>query len=566
MAGILDNLLFASMGRLLTDISMFAAVDDMPFSIIKIAMLLGWLAGCLYLVMLAEKSTLVPAEFRSTIQVCAIFFGPLIFLMLVILEKAGIIKRSLAPISSSDPREPIPHKPSVKAAKKSPPELPGKAKQLFTNLVPFAKDVLSKIWSSRSQQVDDVETLQLFDSSGTEISEIYGHASGGTANRHVLNLTSQIIDNALQMRASDILIDPIDQALYAVRLRIDGALRTVRQMPSETSRSVINSVKAVSNMDISERRRPQDGAFTARKGLISTSFRVATAGAMNGEKLSIRVLNQNASGFTLADVGIPDEQRTAILNAVNKPSGMVLVCGPTGSGKTTTLYSLLNQIDRLTHNVITVEDPIEAHLKDASQIEINAKADITFAKALRSILRQDPDVISVGEIRDEETASIALRAAQTGHLVLATIHCDSNANALIRLLDLGVSPLLLSSGLSLLISQRLIRRLCDHCKRPADLSPAVREQFEKNGIDTQYISMPGSCDVCGGTGYYGRMAICDVLHISEDMRAEIANSGTIMNKLRGEGEKKGKATLKSEALRYVIAGLTSLDELKRVVG
>ena len=293
---------------------------------------------------------------------------------------------------------------------------------------------------------------------------------------------------------------------------------------------------------------------------------MASAGALNGEKLSIRVLNQNAGKFTLADVGIPERQRTVIADAISKPSGMVLICGPTGSGKTTTLYSMLNQIDRLTHNVITVEDPIEAHLPDASQFEINAKADITFAKALRSILRQDPDVICVGEIRDEETAEIALRAAQTGHLVLATIHCDSNATALIRLLDLGVSPMLLSSGLSLLVSQRLMRKLCEHCKKPAQLSASMVQEFRQKGIDTKNIFEAGGCEQCGGTGYYGRMAICDLLVITDELRKEIANDGAISTKLRSEGEKKGRSNLKSEALRQVIAGITSLEELKRVVG
>ncbi len=298
----------------------------------------------------------------------------------------------------------------------------------------------------------------------------------------------------MQLRASDILIDPKDQNAYAVRLRIDGTLRAVRELPTETSKAVINSVKAVSSMDIAERRRPQDGAFTATKGDSHVSFRVATAGALNGEKISIRVLNQDAGRFTLGDAGIPERQRAVIAEAIGKPSGMVLICGPTGSGKTTTLYSMLNQIDRRTHNVITVEDPIEAHLPEASQLEINAKADITFAKALRSILRQDPDVICVGEIRDEETAEIALRAAQTGHLVLATIHCESNATALIRLLDLGVSPMLMSSGLSLLVSQRLMRKLCNACKKPAQLSPAMIQDFRQKGINTKNIFEAGGCE------------------------------------------------------------------------
>ena len=182
-------------------------------------------------------------------------------------------------------------------------------------------------------------------------------------------------------------------------------------------------------------------------------------------------------------MGLPEKQIAVIQGQIQKPAGMILVCGPTGSGKTTTMYAMLNEIDRFTRNVITVEDPIEAVLPEASQIEINPKADITFAKTLRSVLRQDPDVICVGEIRDEETAEIALRAAQTGHLVLATLHCESNATAIIRLLDLGISPLLLSAGLNLLVSQRLLRCLCERCKRPAQLSDSQIDGFRKKGID-----------------------------------------------------------------------------------
>jgi type II secretory ATPase GspE/PulE/Tfp pilus assembly ATPase PilB-like protein len=340
----------------------------------------------------------------------------------------------------------------------------------------------------------------------------------------------------------------------------------VRELSSEACKSVINSVKAVSNMDIAERRRPQDGAFTARKGEIRFSFRVASAGALNGEKLSIRVLNQNADKFTLAQAGVPERQRSVIASAVSKPSGMVLICGPTGSGKTTTLYSVLNQIDRRTHNVITVEDPIEAHLPEASQLEINPKADITFAKALRSILRQDPDVIVVGEIRDEETAEIALRAAQTGHLVLATIHCDSNATALIRLLDLGVSPILMSTGLNLVFSQRLMRKLCKACRKPARLTPTIAQKFRQRGFDPKNLFEAVGCQRCGGTGYYGRTAICDLLVITEQLRAEIAHDEGIVTKLRNEGEQKGRSNMRLEAMARVVVGVTSLEEFKRVVG
>jgi len=230
------------------------------------------------------------------------------------------------------------------------------------------------------------------------------------------------------------------------------------------------------------------------------------------------------------------------------------------------LYATLNQIDRFTRNVITVEDPIESVLPEASQIEINPKADITFAKALRSILRQDPDVICVGEIRDEESAEIALRSSQTGHLVLATIHCDSNATALVRLLDLGISPLLLSSGLSLLISQRLIRRLCEHCKQPVQLSPGLSDELQRKSIDTTGIFEAVGCKQCDGTGYFGRTAICDILVVNEELKANIANNKALITGLKSKGTKINTTHLRKEGLKKVTSGVTSLVELKRVVG
>jgi type II secretory ATPase GspE/PulE/Tfp pilus assembly ATPase PilB-like protein len=242
------------------------------------------------------------------------------------------------------------------------------------------------------------------------------------------------------------------------------------------------------------------------------------------------------------------------------------MCGPTGSGKTTTMYAMLNEIDRYTRNVITVEDPIEAMLPETSQIEINPKADITFAKALRSILRQDPDVICVGEIRDEETAEIALRASQTGHLVLATIHCQSNAAALIRLLDLGVSSLLLSSGLSLLISQRLLRRLCMHCRKPAVISKSLIREFESKKIDYSNMFDANGCRHCDGTGYLGRIAVLDIMSITDEMKADIADNKAIIDDLKNKGNKKSRTNLRKEGLKKVSAGITSLEELKRVIG
>ena len=506
----------------------------LPFNPIKLICLVVWVYLCLYFVQRVQFSPLVPKQYKSIAYVITLFAGPIFLLLLLILDT---VKKS------SESQESI-----------------------FKIIKRQIKDTISNLRSSAFRRHKDDSTIKLLDSSGTELKEIYGHGDSKQQDRHILDLTEQIITNALEQRASDILIDPMDDSTYTIRLRIDGVLRTVEQLKVETCKAIVNSIKAVSSMDISEKRRPQDGAFIAKKGGTTASFRVASAGVLSGEKLSIRVLNKDASTFTLADIRLTKKQYSIIENAINKPSGMVLICGPTGSGKTTTMYAMLNQIDRFTRNVITVEDPIEAVLPKASQIEINPKADITFAKALRSMLRQDPDVICVGEIRDEETAEIALRASQTGHLVLATIHCDSNATALVRLLDLDVSPLLLSSGLSLLVSQRLLRQLCNHCKRPAQLSQVLIKELQKKGINYTNIFEAVGCKFCGQTGYFGRTAICDLLVVTDQLRTDIMDNKALITTLRTEGKRKDRSNLRKQGLKKVASGITSLEELKRVVG
>ncbi len=504
----------------------------LPFNPIKLLVLVVWVYLCLYLVQYVQFSPLVPKKYKSIAYIFTLFTGPLLLIILLIVDVA-------------------------KKSSKS-------GDNIFVLIIQQVKNAIGGI-RGHSLRKDD-SAIRLLDSSGHDLKEIYGHSDSRQQDSHVLDMTEKIIADALDYRASDILIDPKDNAIYTVRLRIDGVLRTVKHLNTDTCKAVVNSIKAVSNMDISEKRRPQDGAFTAKRAGTTASFRVASAGVLNGEKLSIRVLNQNAGTSKLNDVGITNKQYSIIESAINKPSGMVLVCGPTGSGKTTTMYAMLNQIDRFTHNVITVEDPIEAFLPQASQIEINPKADITFAKTLRSILRQDPDVICVGEIRDEETAEISLRAAQTGHLVLATIHCDSNASAIVRLLDLGISSLLLSSGLSLMVSQRLLRQLCEHCKRPAQLTQTMVQGLQAKGIDYTNIFEAVGCKYCGSTGYFGRMAILDVMVVTDRLKADIANNKSLINQLKTEGTKKDKSNLRGEALRKVTAGITTLQELKRVVG
>jgi type II secretory ATPase GspE/PulE/Tfp pilus assembly ATPase PilB-like protein len=507
---------------------------SLPFNPIKLICLIVWVYLCLYSVQRVQFSLLVPKQHKSMANIVALFAGPILFFVLLI---ADIIRRS----SES-------------------------GRGILETIRERTQNVVERIRSSGLIGSKEASGIKLLDSSGRSIKEIYGHGKSTRQDSHVLDLTEQIISSALEKQASDILIDPKDASVCTVRFRVDGVLRTVSKFEAGTCQAIVNSIKVVSSMDISERRRPQDGAFMAKTADGTVSFRVASAGALNGEKLSIRVLNQNAGMFTLDSIGLSEKQRAAIEAAVSKPSGMVLMCGPTGSGKTTTLYAMLNKIDLLTRNVITVEDPIEYVLPDASQIEVNPKADITFAKALRSILRQDPDVICVGEIRDEETAAIALRASQTGHLVLATVHSNSNASALVRLLDLGVTPLMLSSGLSILISQRLVRRLCTNCRKPAHLSQSQINNCRRKGINYKNVFQAQGCERCYGTGYRGRTAIFDILVLDDKLKAHIANSELSVTELKRDGDKKGVSNLQKQGLRKVVSGITSFEELKRVVG
>ncbi len=507
---------------------------SLPFNPVKLICLVGWVYLCLYYVQRVQFSSLVPNNRKSIANIATLFLGPILLFVLLIMEAVR---------KSSEGH-----------------------RSIFELLKELLQDASAGVKSLRFGSKSKI-ALRLLDSSGRSISDIYGHGKGRRGDdSHILELTEQIVAEALEERASDILIDAKNELIYTVRFRIDGVLRIVEELEPTTCQAVINSIKAVSGMDIAEKRRPQDGAFLAKTGDGTVFFRVATAGAVSGEKLSIRVLNQNAELFTLENIGLTEKQRTVIENMVAKPTGMVLMCGPTGSGKTTTLYAMLNKIDLFTRNVITVEDPIEYVLPNASQIEVNPKADITFAKSLRSILRQDPDVICVGEIRDEETAAIALRASQTGHLVLGTIHSDSNASALVRLLDLNITPLLLSSGLDILVSQRLVRRLCKSCKVPAKLSQSQIHDLRKKGINYRNIFQAVGCDQCHETGYRGRIAIFDILFLDNELKTDIANNKLSITQLKKEGDKKGRSNLRKQGLKIVVSGITSLEELKRVIG
>lgn len=513
-----------------------SSVPLLPFDAYKLGAIIVWFNVCLYVVHTIQYSPMVPDNQRTIAGIVSLFLGPVVLLAASVVYFGAIVVKGLSQTAQEH----------------------GVAERL--------KDTIASLKTAKLRKPKNEFSIRLLDTAGTELRELYTHGKSKKQDSHILQLSEEIIADALIERASDILIDPKDEYTYSIRYRVDGVLRTVKRIEGDVCKAVINSIKAVAKMDIAEKRRPQDGSFIAKTTDGTVSFRAASAGVHNGEKLSIRVLNQNAGMFTLASVGLMDKQQALVTAAVGKPNGMILICGPTGSGKTTTLYAMLNKIDLFTRNVITVEDPIEYVLTNASQIEVNPKADITFAKALRSILRQDPDVITIGEIRDNETAGIALQAAQTGHLVLATMHCNSNAAALVRLVDLGVSPVLMASGLNVVMSQRLLRVLCRHCKKPAKLSRSQINDFTKKNINYANICEAKGCPHCNGTGYFGRMAIFDILVFDNTLKSEIMNNQLFLADLKREGDRRGKSNLQKEALRKVVTGVTTLEELKRVVG
>ena len=378
----------------------------------------------------------------------------------------------------------------------------------------------------------------------------------------------ELVYDAVLRRATDIHLEPTTEQL-SVRYRIDGILHAAEPFDRPTGDAVVNVFKVLSAMDISEKRKPQDGSFGAKLQGRDLDFRVATSGSKAGEKLVMRILDNSAGITKMEDLGMRPKLVEQVRGLVTQPHGMFLCCGPTGAGKSTTLYASLREIDRYQKNIITVEDPIEYHLDNITQMEVNTKAGQTFAAALRSILRQDPDVIMIGEIRDQETASIACQAANTGHMVFSTVHSNDAVTALFRLLDLGVEPFMIASALSGVMGQRLVRILCDVCKEPYKPKPEFLKKanlpVEKVDVFYRRPENPEQvCQQCGGTGYFGRTGIYELLVLTEAMKDMIRENPSI-NKIKAEARKNGMIYLQEDGLRQVIQGRTSIEELLRVV-
>lgn len=380
----------------------------------------------------------------------------------------------------------------------------------------------------------------------------------------VVRLVNSIIEQAVAERASDIHIEVMNKK-GRVRFRIDGILREVVAPPLNLMPSVISRIKILAKLDISEKRLPQDGRIQLIVNKQEIDLRVSTLPTIFGEKVVIRVLNKSLNMFDLRELGFESEIVQSYERLLRSSYGMLLVTGPTGSGKTTTLYATLKELNDPKKNIITVEDPVEYQLSGINQVAINSRIGLTFANCLRSILRQDPNIIMVGEIRDGETAEIAVRSAMTGHLVLSTLHTNDAVSATLRLIDMGIEPYLVASSVRGVIAQRLVRRLCDQCKEKYKLAPAAPECqiFNLNPEEEHYFFRAKGCSYCGNTGYRGRVAIFELFVMGQEER-ELVLGKANTEKLRSVAISKGMKTLREDGLAKALKGLTSLEEVIRV--
>jgi general secretion pathway protein E len=381
----------------------------------------------------------------------------------------------------------------------------------------------------------------------------------------VIRLVSLIITNALEMRASDIHIEPFENRLI-VRYRIDGVLHEVESPPRRLSPAVISRVKIMANLDIAERRLPQDGRIRLRVQGKDIDLRISTVPTMHGESVVMRILDKGGVALDFKRLGFEEGTLKSFLDVLLEPHGILLVTGPTGSGKTTTLYTALDRLNKPDVKILTVEDPVEYQMPGINQIQVKPQIDLTFANALRSIVRQDPDVIMIGEIRDLETAQIAVQSALTGHLVLSTVHTNDAPSTVNRLLDMGVEDYLLTSTVIGILAQRLVRTLCPHCKEEYVALPELVEEMGlrkfANGGEIRLFHEKG-CGECAQTGYIGRISIMEMLPMTDPLRSLIMRHATSTD-LRAEAIKGGMTTMYEDGMRKAVAGITTFEEVLRV--
>jgi len=380
----------------------------------------------------------------------------------------------------------------------------------------------------------------------------------------VIKVTNMILEEAVKKKASDILVEPLDKKLR-VRFRIDGVLQEEKAPPKIMHPSIVSRIKVMSDLNIAEHRLPQDGRFKIKVSAKEVDFRVSILPSSFGEKIAVRILDKSQATLDIEKLGFSEDAVLKLKKTARLPHGMLLVCGPTGSGKTTTLYSILKFVDSPEKNIVTVEDPVEYQLEGINQVTARPEIGLTFASALRSILRQDPNVIMIGEIRDFETVDIAIKSALTGHLVLSTLHTTTSAGAIARLVNLGIEPYLINSSLICVMAERLVRKVCSHCKETYVVKDAVIESLK---LDRQKIKNPEflrgkGCSHCFNTGYSGRIGIAEVLILSPAIR-ELILSCAQEHIIKQQARKEGMKTLRENGIDAALRGLTSLEEVLRV--
>jgi type IV pilus assembly protein PilB len=379
----------------------------------------------------------------------------------------------------------------------------------------------------------------------------------------IVRFVNLLVSQAIQDHASDIHIEPGEHELR-VRYRIDGVLHEMQSAPKAIQNGVISRLKIMSDIDIAERRRPQDGRLSVSRGGAQVDLRVATLPTMWGEKVVMRILDNGQAAVSVDDLMLLGSNGDRYKRAYTKPHGMILVTGPTGSGKSTTLYATLRSVAKPEINVITVEDPVEFLVPGINQVQVNPKAGLTFASALRSILRSDPDVVLLGEIRDRETAQIAIEASLTGHLVLSTLHTNDAPSAVSRLVEMGVEPFLVGSALDCVVAQRLARRLCERCKQPIAPDAETREALGFEPETGETLFGPVGCSSCSHTGYRGRIGVHEVMTVTEEVE-RLAVERASGSEIGRVARRQGMATLRQDGWAKVRLGLTSIDEVVRVV-
>ena len=409
--------------------------------------------------------------------------------------------------------------------------------------------------------LDDIEAEPSVESSnaGTDISSDVDDAP-------IVRYVQKVLLDAINGGASDIHMEPFEK-FYRIRYRTDGVLHEVGQPPLAIKEKLASRIKVISGLDISEKRVPQDGRMKLRLSANrAIDFRVSTLPTLFGEKICMRILDPSSATLGIDALGYEPDQKEALLKAINRPYGMVLVTGPTGSGKTVSLYTCLNILNQPGINISTAEDPAEINLPGINQVNVNEKAGLTFAAALKAFLRQDPDIIMVGEIRDLETADISIKAAQTGHMVFSTLHTNDAPTTLTRMMNMGVAPFNIASSVIMITAQRLARRLCSACKKPVDIprEALLRAGFAEEDLDGSWKPYgPIGCDTCKGSGYKGRVGIYQVMPVSEEMQRIIMNNGTAID-IADQAQREGVRDLRQSGLLKIRQGMTSLEEVEAV--